>query len=273
MTKRGIDSYKKEKNIHDAAESGDLEAVMELVAESPSEIWKTTEVGYFAALHFAAQNGHIDVAKFLLAQGADINRKSKSGETALHLACLKGHPDMVRLLLVKGADTTLTNFHKQGTYTLRQTALEVAEEYKFPEIVKIFEKFKVWDQKRQKEEKLLNDLKALHVTQINSLKDAHSAALLPNKKAGEDTTELEAAQNAEVLVLIEKQTAELDQFYKENTTQKKPEPPAPVVAAETPVQDPTTNDWVIKNQNFLSDPETNFLEIQLWLHLFEINSW
>jgi len=61
MAKRGIDSYKKEKNIHDAAESGDLQTVMELVAESPSEIWKTDEIGYFAALHCAAQGGHVDV--------------------------------------------------------------------------------------------------------------------------------------------------------------------------------------------------------------------
>jgi len=181
------------------------------------------------------------VAKFLLAQGADINRKTKSGETALHLACLKGHPDMVKLLLVKGADTTLTNFHKQGTYTIRQTALEVAEENGFPEIVKIFEKFKVWDQKRATEERLLNDLKGIHITQTNSLKDAHSAALLQKKTAGEDITELEAAQNTEVLALIETQTAELDLFYKENTTQKRPEPPV-VATPVVPIQDPTTND-------------------------------
>jgi hypothetical protein len=36
FVKRGIDSYKKEKNIFDAAEAGDLEAVSKPVALTPS---------------------------------------------------------------------------------------------------------------------------------------------------------------------------------------------------------------------------------------------
>ena len=39
------------------------------------------------ALHFAAQNGHVDVAKVLIQNGADVNAvDEKMKRTALHVA-------------------------------------------------------------------------------------------------------------------------------------------------------------------------------------------
>lgn len=61
FVKRGIDSYKKEKNIWDAAESGDLETVQELVCGNSAELHKSEEIGYWTALHYAAKEGHLDV--------------------------------------------------------------------------------------------------------------------------------------------------------------------------------------------------------------------
>jgi len=113
MAKRSIDSYKKEVSVHDACEVGDLEKVRELVTISSSEIWKTDEICNFSGLHVAAMHGHLEIVKFLLDSGSDINRKSKSGETPLHLAVFKNYPDVVKCLLVRGADYSLTNFHKK----------------------------------------------------------------------------------------------------------------------------------------------------------------
>ena len=42
--------------------------------------------------------------RLLLEKGADVDDKSKFGETALHLAAASGHEAVVRLLLEKGAD-------------------------------------------------------------------------------------------------------------------------------------------------------------------------
>ncbi len=58
----------------------------------------------YTALHIAADEGHANVAEFLLANGADVNATSKNGYTPLHLAVLEGHRDVVEVLLAHGAD-------------------------------------------------------------------------------------------------------------------------------------------------------------------------
>ena len=52
----------------------------------------------------ACENGHVDVARLLLDNGAEVNRAKKDGATPLYIACEKGHVDAARLLLDKGAD-------------------------------------------------------------------------------------------------------------------------------------------------------------------------
>ena len=53
----------------------------------------------FTALMYAAQAGHIDVVKSLLARGADPARKNCNGETATHRAIVSGFPEVAVLLL------------------------------------------------------------------------------------------------------------------------------------------------------------------------------
>ena len=40
------------------------------------------------ALHFAAEKGHVDVAKVLIQNGADVNAVDENKSTALHYAAL-----------------------------------------------------------------------------------------------------------------------------------------------------------------------------------------
>ena len=53
----------------------------------------------FTALMYAAQAGHIDTVKALLARGADPKRKNNNGETATHRAIVSGFPEVAVLLL------------------------------------------------------------------------------------------------------------------------------------------------------------------------------
>lgn len=55
-------------------------------------------------LSYAAENGHDDVAQFLLAKGAEAQSGGTRGRTPLHWAALKGHSGVVRLLLAAGVD-------------------------------------------------------------------------------------------------------------------------------------------------------------------------
>jgi uncharacterized protein len=55
-------------------------------------------------LHDAAKTGDIDAVKRLLAQGIDVNGRDENQATALHWAAYSGHADIARLLIAKGAD-------------------------------------------------------------------------------------------------------------------------------------------------------------------------
>ena len=51
----------------------------------------------------AAKNGHIEVVRLLLDNGADINANF-FGSTALKYSAMNGHVEVVKFLLDKGAD-------------------------------------------------------------------------------------------------------------------------------------------------------------------------
>ena len=51
----------------------------------------------------AAKNGHTEIVKLLLEQGAQIEEVSEDNRTPFHLAAMKGHTETVKLLLEQGA--------------------------------------------------------------------------------------------------------------------------------------------------------------------------
>ena len=56
------------------------------------------------AAHPRLRRGHIEVARLLLARGADPNAQDATGRTALAAAAEYGDPELVRVLLQAGAD-------------------------------------------------------------------------------------------------------------------------------------------------------------------------
>lgn len=88
--------------IHEAAGSDDAAEVERLLATG-TEV-DERDVAKKTALHWAAEGGHIDVARLLVADGADVNAKDFSNYTPLHAAGYNGHEAIAGLLIASGAD-------------------------------------------------------------------------------------------------------------------------------------------------------------------------
>jgi ankyrin repeat protein len=59
------------------------------------------------ALHWAVENGLLDIAAALIEQGADADERDHFGNTALHLAL--AYPELIELLLESGANVNAKN--------------------------------------------------------------------------------------------------------------------------------------------------------------------
>ncbi len=76
--------------------------------EIRSSIEQIGQQGGFAALHFAAREGHIQAARLLLESGADVDQMTAGDQsTALVVAAINGNYDLARTLLEADADPNL----------------------------------------------------------------------------------------------------------------------------------------------------------------------
>ncbi len=92
--------------LHAAAEKGHADIIEVLVTEARKsgviDYVNTFDHQGFTPLHWAAKNMHKEVARTLLAMGADALRKSSCGSLPIHEASLSGHFDVVSILIPEG---------------------------------------------------------------------------------------------------------------------------------------------------------------------------
>ncbi|XP_030844192.1 ankyrin repeat domain-containing protein 50-like [Strongylocentrotus purpuratus] len=79
-----------------AAACGKLEVVKYLISEG-AEVNRRNNEGS-TALHSAAQEGYCDVIEYLISQGAEVNKGNNEGRTALQLAAQEGHYESLRMI-------------------------------------------------------------------------------------------------------------------------------------------------------------------------------
>lgn len=104
------------------ARMNDRRRIADLLGKTPELIRRP------ALLKAAVDFGHLGLAKWLLARGADPNGQAggEADETPLHSAAWNGNRRMVDLLLAHGADPTLTDRQYGGTPAgWAETAVEV----------------------------------------------------------------------------------------------------------------------------------------------------
>ncbi|XP_035398396.1 ankyrin repeat domain-containing protein 49 isoform X2 [Anser cygnoides] len=86
-----------------AAENNRLSTVRRLLSEKLAPINARDEDQY-TPLHRAAYSGHLDMARELVAQGADVHAQTVDGWTPLHSACKWNNTKVASFLLQQGAD-------------------------------------------------------------------------------------------------------------------------------------------------------------------------
>jgi ankyrin repeat protein len=88
-----------------AAYNGSYNLVTHLVTQ------RSVEVNHpgWSALHYASTNGHLEIVRFLLDNGAYVDPESPNGTTALMMAARGGHIQIVKLLIDRGANISNSN--------------------------------------------------------------------------------------------------------------------------------------------------------------------
>ena len=90
--------------IHDVAWKGDLAGVQRELNKG-ADVNARDEVYGGTPLHWAALRGRNEVAEFLIAEGADVNAKTRKGFTPLDEAIIYNHPETADLLRKHGGKT------------------------------------------------------------------------------------------------------------------------------------------------------------------------
>ena len=117
--------------LFDAAEAGNLEQVMLLVQQGADKNQIKHGAGWYeeTALSVAVDKSHFDVARFLVEQGADMEKSDRAGNSPITIASLRGHLELTRYLLEQGANRDKANNYGETPLhiTARDGYLDVAK--------------------------------------------------------------------------------------------------------------------------------------------------
>ena len=113
-------------SIHTAAREGNLKEVRRQLAWGVN-VNRRHFYTQDTLLIEAAANGHLDVVKLLIENGADVNLKGEAWYGPLHAAASKGHIEVVKILLENGADVNIFQQNKPLHNAAMNGHIEVAE--------------------------------------------------------------------------------------------------------------------------------------------------
>jgi ankyrin repeat protein len=105
--------------MEEACRRGDLKTVAELVRSNPKSVARADGIG-ITPLHRAAAGNHLQLVRFLLSRGAEINAVDKYLDSPLKKAAYGGHVAVVNELVLNGAN--LNHADQSGKLPLHHSA-------------------------------------------------------------------------------------------------------------------------------------------------------
>ncbi|KAL9119071.1 MAG: hypothetical protein Q9187_004372 [Circinaria calcarea] len=105
------------KSILQSAQDEDMPSMRAAISSDSSAVISTSDSKQ-TALHIAALQGNVEIAKYLIDNGTPINAQDEKGYTALTQACEQGYEGIFQLLLEAGADFEIRNFKKKTALSL-----------------------------------------------------------------------------------------------------------------------------------------------------------
>lgn len=88
-----------------SVKNGELKDVQDFVEKQNKDI--NAQIEGRCPIHYAADYGQIEIIKYLVSKGANVNVLDRHGISALLAATWEGHKDCVKYLLSQGADKNL----------------------------------------------------------------------------------------------------------------------------------------------------------------------
>jgi ankyrin repeat protein len=95
-------------NLWTAARVGNVQTIKHYIKKG-GDVNALDKEFHLPAISWGALHGQTEVVRFLIKNGADVNRKSGDDNTPLHSAAFFGRTDIVKLLLKHGADIKARN--------------------------------------------------------------------------------------------------------------------------------------------------------------------
>ena len=94
--------------FHWAIKNNHSEVVKYLIEVDKTLVQTRTGQVNLTALHLASLEGHLNIVKILLENGADLHDQDASRKTALHWSCENGHLEVVKHIIHIGVNTEET---------------------------------------------------------------------------------------------------------------------------------------------------------------------
>lgn len=123
--------------LFNAGESNNVE-LLQILIKAGADVNAQDETT-LRPLHYAARRSATNTVLALIKAGAGVNAQDQYGFTALMEAVLANSADLVKALLDEGADASLKLTKGYKPYTNNETAIDIASDKGFAEIVQILE--------------------------------------------------------------------------------------------------------------------------------------